>query len=211
MNGAALPPAKAYFDWVRLFDETLLADVLAGPGGIAPGADFAAHFDPDDPRDFTAQLLDVNLTTYLPDDLLIKTDRSSMAASLEARAPFLDHELLELVVRIPVNLKLHGSTTKYILKEAARGLLPDDIIDRQKHGFGVPVGRWFREDLRDYAREILLDPRAAGRGYFRPNAVRRLLDEHASGQRNHGQRIWLLLTVEWWHRLFIDPPVPSAP
>jgi asparagine synthase (glutamine-hydrolysing) len=210
VNGAALPPALAYFDWVRLFDDALLADVLAGQGDVDPGADFASHFDPHDPRDFTAQLLDVNLTTYLPDDLLIKTDRSSMAASLEARAPFLDHELLELVARIPVNLKLRGSTTKYLLKEAARGLLPDDIIDRQKHGFGVPVGRWFREDLRDYAREILLDSRA-DRGYFRPDAVRTLLDEHASGQRNHGQRIWLLLTLEWWHRLFIDPPILSAP
>lgn len=211
VSGAALPPAEAYFDWVRLFDDALLADVIAQPDKLAPGAHFAAHFDPLDQRDITAQLLDVNLTTYLPDDLLIKTDRSSMAASLEARAPFLDHELLDLAARIPVNLKLHGNTSKYILKEAARGLLPDDIIDRKKHGFGVPVGRWFREDLRGYVREILLDPQTTARGYFREDGVRRLLDEHARGQRNHGQRIWLLLTVEWWHRLFIDPPVPGAP
>lgn len=211
VNGAALPRAEAYFDWVRLFDDAQLADLLAAPDGPAPGAHFAARFDPADRRDFTAQLLDVNLTTYLPDDLLIKADRASMAASLEARAPFLDHELVEFAAGIPVNLKLRGRTTKHILKEAARGLLPDDIIERPKHGFGVPVGRWFRIDLRDYAREVLLDPATLARGYFRPGAVRDLLDAHVQGRRNHGQLIWLLLTFEWWHRLFIDPPEPQAP
>jgi asparagine synthase (glutamine-hydrolysing) len=134
-----------------------------------------------------------------------------MAASLEARAPFLDHRLVEFAARIPSNLKLNGSTTKHILKEAATGLLPDEIIHRPKHGFGVPVGRWFREDLREYARDVLLDPAAQGRGYFRESGLRTLLDEHASGSRNHGQRIWTLLTFEWWFRLFIDPPTPTAP
>jgi len=153
----------------------------------------------------------VNLTTYLPDDLLIKTDRASMAASLEARSPFMDHKLVELAARIPSNLKLEGSATKLILKQAAAGLLPDDIIRRPKHGFGVPVGRWFRDDLAGYAAAILLDPMTLARGYFREPALRSLLDEHTSGARNHGQRIWLLLTFEWWHRLFIDPPVPTAP
>jgi asparagine synthase (glutamine-hydrolysing) len=98
-----------------------------------------------------------------------------------------------------------------VLKQAADGLLPDDLIHRQKHGFGVPVGRWFREDLQEYAREILLDPATLARGYFHEDALRRLLDEHITGQRNHGQRIWLLLTFEWWHRLFIDPATPAAP
>jgi asparagine synthase (glutamine-hydrolysing) len=211
VTGAAMPPAEAYFSWIRLFEDDWIARLLNGAADIAPTAHFAALFDSADPRDFTAQLLDVNLTTYLPDDLLIKADRSSMAASLEARSPFLDHTLVELAARIPSNLKLRGKITKYILKEAATGLLPDDIIHRPKHGFGVPVGRWFREDLREYAREMLLDPAALARGYFRESAVRQLLDEHASGQRNHGQRIWTLLTFEWWHRLFIDPPTPTAP
>jgi asparagine synthase (glutamine-hydrolysing) len=211
VTGATMPPAEAYFSWVRLFDDSQIADLFNGSMNTAPTAHFAAQFDPDDPRDFTAQLLNVNLTTYLPDDLLIKADRASMAASLEARAPFLDHKLVELAARIPSNLKLRGRTTKYILKMAAAGILPDDIIHRPKHGFGVPVGRWFRDDLRDYAREILLDPAALARGYFREFAIRELLDEHTSGQRNHGQRIWTLLTFEWWHRLFIDPSTPTAP
>lgn len=210
VGGAALAPGAAYFSFVRLFDDAQIAALLGG----APDPDPTTHFlarVPGDARDLTARLLDANLITYLPDDLLIKADRASMAASLEARAPFLDHRLVELAAAIPSNLKLRGATTKAILKEAARGLLPDAIIDRPKHGFGVPVGRWFRGELAPYAREILLDPAAQGRGLFRPGAVEALLDEHMRGARNHGQRIWLLLTLEWWHRLFLDPAEPAAP
>ena len=211
VDGANLPPAAAYFSWVRLLEDEHLDTLLIEAQRFDPVAHFAAQFDGDDPRGETARLLDVNLTTYLPDDLLIKADRASMAASLEVRAPFLDHELLALAARIPANLKLNGRQTKAILKQAARGVLPDDIIDRKKHGFGVPVGRWFRDDLESYASEILLDPSALARGYFRPEVVRQILSEHASGARNHGQRIWTLLTFEWWHRLYIDPADPSAP
>jgi len=211
VTGATMPPAEAYFSWIRLFDDEQIASLWAENGSQRPTGHFVALFNPSDPRDFTAQLLDINLKTYLPDDLLIKTDRSSMAASLEARAPFLDHHLLELAARVPSNLKLRGKETKAILKQLASGMLPEDVICRPKHGFGVPVGRWFREGLRSYACEILLDRQTLSRGYFREAAVRQLLDEHTSGQRNHGQRIWTLLTFEWWHRLFIDPPAPSAP
>lgn len=210
VSGAALSPQAAYFSFVRLFDDAQIAALLGG----APDPDPTAHFlarVPHDDRDLTARLLDANLSTYLPDDLLIKADRASMAASLEARAPFLDHELVALAAAIPSNLKLRGATTKAVLKEAARGILPDDIIDRPKHGFGVPVGRWFREDLAPYARDVLLDPATQARGFFRPGAVETLLEEHVSGRRNHGQRIWLLLTLEWWHRLFLDPDALQAP
>ena len=211
VTGATMSPPAAYFSWVRLFDDDQIAALIDGSIDRTPTAHFAALFDPDDSRDVTAQLLDVNLTTYLPDDLLIKADRCSMAASLEARSPFLDHRLVEFAARIPSNLKLNGQTTKHSLKEAAAGLLPDDVIHRPKHGFGVPVGRWFREGLRDYARDILLDPVTLRRGYFHETALETLLDEHTSGSRNHGQRIWTLLTFEWWHRLFIDPSTPTAP
>lgn len=211
VQGAEQEPRAAYFDWMRVFDDAQIAALLIDPPAASPTAHFAAHFRPDDPRDFTAQLLDVNLRTYLPDDLLVKADRSSMAASLEARSPFLDQDLLALAARVPSNLKLRGGVTKYILKQLAAGLLPPEIINRPKHGFGVPVGRWFREDLRQYARDILLDPQTLSRGYFRDSAVRALLDEHSSGRRNHGARLWTLLTFEWWHRLFIDPPEPRAP
>jgi asparagine synthase (glutamine-hydrolysing) len=211
VQGAEQEPRAAYFDWVRVFDDGQIAALLVDPPAASPTAHFAAHFRPGDPRDFTAQLLDVNLRTYLPDDLLVKADRASMAASLEARSPFLDQELLALAARVPANLKLRGGVTKAILRQLAAGLLPPEIINRPKHGFGVPVGRWFRQDLRQYARDILLDPQTLARGYFRESAVRALLDEHTSGRRNHGARLWTLLTFEWWHRLFIDPPEPRAP
>ncbi|MBI5958783.1 MAG: asparagine synthase (glutamine-hydrolyzing) [Chloroflexi bacterium] len=214
VSGGTLPPAEAYFSWVRLFDDEQIEMLCVDEMEDSPSAHFQSVFDlhaVDQRRDLTAQLLDVNLTTYLPDDLLIKMDRSSMAASLEARAPFLDHKLLELAACIPSNLKLNGKTTKHILKQAATGVLPDEIIHRPKHGFGVPVGRWFRDNLETYTRDLLLDPQALGRGYFHEGVVRQLLDEHSSGKRNHGQRIWTLLTFEWWHRLFIDPSTPAAP
>jgi asparagine synthase (glutamine-hydrolysing) len=134
----------------------------------------------------------------------VKTDRMTMANSLEARSPFLDQELLEFAARIPSHLKLRGRTTKYILKKAVVGLVPGEIIRRKKHGFGVPVGRWFRTDLKDYAREMLLSPLALRRGYFKEEALRRLIDEHQSGKRDHGHRLWALLTLEMWHRVFID-------
>lgn len=202
-RGASQPLALAYFDWVRLFDADAV-HALTGQADHA-GAAFMAGVN-----DGVPGLLDANLQTYLPDDLLIKADRASMAASLEARAPFLDHELLELAASLPLNLKLKGRITKHVLKEAARGLLPDDIIDRPKHGFGVPLGAWLRADDA-LVRETLLSRQARERGLLDMTAVTALIDEHVSGGRDHGHRLWTLLTLEWWHRLFIDPPVLEKP
>ena len=161
-----------------------------------------------------AQLAQANMWSYLPDDLLIKADRCSMMASLEARAPFLDHELAEYAATIPFNLKLRGSTTKHILKEAARGLLPDAIIDRQKHGFGIPLGAWLRRDMTP-VRDLLLSRTARERGLLEMTVVERLIDEHEAGRRDHNRQLWALLTLEEWHRQFVDgnslphPPTPS--
>ncbi len=197
--GAAQPIGAAYQDWISVFSRDLCAELT----------DQRAAIRPLELRDL-ADIVAYNIQTYLPGDLLVKTDRSSMAASLEARAPFLDHRLVELAARIPMNLKLKGSTTKYILKQAARGLLPDDIIDRPKHGFGVPMGTWLRKDIRP-ARDILLSPEARARNLLNMTVVKRLINEHAAGTRDHGGRLWSLLTLEWWHRLFIDPATIAPP
>src|SRR5574341_1332300 len=117
-------------------------------------------------------------------DLLVKADRMSMAASLEARSPFLDHHVVQFVSEIPLDYKLRLGSSKWILKKAMRGLLPDAIIDRKKHGFGGPVGAWFRGELADYARNVLLGERAARRGIFDLDAVRRMLDTHLSGRQD---------------------------
>jgi asparagine synthase (glutamine-hydrolysing) len=208
-RGAALPPALAYFDWIRLFSPEQLAALIPQRPGDVAGAHFAALATTPDGVTLPG-LLEANLRTYLPDDLLVKTDRSSMAVSLETRAPFLDHWLVELASAIPANLKLNGSVTKYILKQAARGLLPNSIIDRPKHGFGVPLGAWLRRDMRP-VREVLLDKRTRERGLLNTVAVEKLIKDHADRYRDHGQRLWGLLTLEWWHRLFIDPPSPAKP
>jgi asparagine synthase (glutamine-hydrolysing) len=207
IRGAALPPSLAYFDFIRLFDPALTTDLNPAFDDDA-GAHFVAVCGGE--QSDLPGLLDVNMRTYLPDDLLIKTDRSSMAASLETRAPMLDHWLVEMTATIPLNLKLKGSTTKYLLKELANDLLPADIVHRPKHGFGVPLGAWLRKDAAQ-VRETLLSPEAQARGLFRVSAVERLIDDHVSGRRDHGQRLWTLLTLEWWHRLFIDPATIQHP
>ena len=201
-RAAGMPLTDAYFDLTRIFNARQLARILPAASIHLPRLDM-----PKSPR--LTDLLTVNMTTYLPDDLLIKADRCSMAASLEARAPFLDHQLAEYAAGIPFNLKLRGATTKHILKEAARGLLPDEIIDRPKHGFGIPLGAWLRRDM-GAARELLLSQRARQRGLLDMRAVERLIARHEAGQRDNNRQLWALLTLEEWHRQFVDG-APSAP
>jgi asparagine synthase (glutamine-hydrolysing) len=154
--------------------------------------------------DEIAKVLCLDLHSYLPEDLLVKVDIATMAVSLEARSPFLDHRVVEFAASLPSRWKLRGRTSKYILKDVFGDLLPGDILRRGKMGFGVPIGRWFREELRGYLREVLLDPASLSRGYFDAARVRELVDEHQEGIRNHAPRLWALLMLELWHREFID-------
>ena len=199
-RAASLRFEDAYFDMVRVFDSALLAQIC--PGALAQPPSLAPYMDGSQPHP-VARLVEANMRSYLPDDLLIKADRCSMGASLEARAPFLDHELAEYAGSIPFNLKLSGARTKHILKEAARGLLPDEIIDRKKHGFGLPLGAWLRRDMEP-ARDLLLSRRARERGLLEMPVVERLIREHEAGQRDHNRQLWALLTLEEWHRQFVD-------
>ncbi|MBO0858278.1 MAG: asparagine synthase C-terminal domain-containing protein, partial [Chloracidobacterium sp.] len=130
--------------------------------------------------------------------------RMSMANSLETRAPLLDHRLIEFAQTIPASLKLRGLETKYILKRAAEGLVPDEIINRPKHGFDVPIRRWFNHELREMLDDTLNDRRARERGDINHHAVLAILDEHRRGVRDHSRRLWSLLTLELWRRAFID-------
>jgi asparagine synthase (glutamine-hydrolysing) len=129
------------------------------------------------------------------------------------RSPFLDHEVVEFAASLPLHLKLRGFTQKYLLRRAMRGLLPEAILRRPKMGFGVPIDHWFRHELREMAYDLLLDARAQQRGYFRPEVVRRYLDEHVEGRAQHHPRLWSLLMLEQWHRIFIDtrPGSSTAP
>lgn len=164
----------------------------------------------DAPADnFLDRTLYADVMMYLPDDLLVKVDVASMANSLEARSPFLDHEFMEFAARIPAELKLKGRTTKYILKEALKGILPDEILLREKMGFGVPIDRWFRNELKGLAYDTLLSDKAIQRGYFKKEAVKKILDEHTSNKWNWHNHIWNLLMLELWHRMFIDKSAMS--
>lgn len=141
---------------------------------------------------------------FLPYDLLVKIDVSTMSHSLEARAPFLDHKLVEFVASLPAKWKLNGTKFKYILKEAFKEMLPSKIINRKKTGFIVPVNYWFRNELKDYVRDILLSATARKRGYFNPAGIERLLNDHINEKCNYGHQIWTLLVLELWHSIFID-------
>jgi asparagine synthase (glutamine-hydrolysing) len=149
------------------------------------------------------RLLYTDLKTYLV-ELLMKQDQMSMSASIESRVPFLDHVLVEFASRLPHRLKLSGFTTKRILREAIRGIVPDEILTRRKMGFPVPFAGWVRGRWNAVAREVLLDPRSRQRGIVNPDRVERLLDAHRDARTNGGDAIWALLNLELWYRTFID-------
>ena len=148
-----------------------------------------------------SRILAANFHSYLHDDLLVKADRMSMAASLEARAPFLDRELVEYVAALPDEFKIRGRETKSILREAFADLLPEVVKRGPKKGFGVPLDTWFRDQLRELAHDTLLAPAARLRSFVDQTYVRRLLDEQSARQANHGHRLWTLLTFERWLQL----------
>ena len=149
-------------------------------------------------------LTDTN--TYLPDDLLVKVDITSMANSLEVRAPFLDTPLMEWAATLPPNLKLKGKVSKYILRKALaeNNLVPRENMERPKMGFGVPIRHWFHDAMKALLYDTVLSDRAFARGYFKPDAVRNLVNEHWEGRQDHAYRLWALLMLELWHREFID-------
>jgi asparagine synthase (glutamine-hydrolysing) len=147
----------------------------------------------------------LDATTYLPGDLLLKVDRMSMAHALEVRSPLLDRRVHEFAAALPPRDKLRRGRTKWILKElAARRGLPKDLVHRRKHGFGIPIGDWFRGELRPWLTEVLLDPRTRERGYFRQDQVAELLQNHIEGRADHGYRLYNLAALELWHRAHVD-------
>ena len=149
-------------------------------------------------------LLYIDSKTYLPGDILTKVDRMSMAVSLEARVPLLDHKLIEFVTRIPASMKLAGLETKHLFKRAIADLVPAEVMNRPKQGFGVPIQHWINQQLRERIRDTLKDPRTIQRGYVSRGYVDLLLGEHECGRRDHSMALWALLMLELWHRCYVD-------
>jgi len=205
----ALDPQRRYAEWVSIFNLPRRAALYTDA--------FLARLTESDPLDFllaayrrfpkrdmvTASSL-VDLVTYLPCDLMTKVDVATMAHGLECRQPMLDHRVVELAAALPLSLKMRMWRGKRILRAAFGDLLPATIFRRRKMGFGVPLDHWFRHELKEFAHQVLLDPRSLGRGYFRESVVRQLLEEHVTGVFDHSARLWSLLVLELWHQRWID-------
>jgi asparagine synthase (glutamine-hydrolysing) len=151
-----------------------------------------------------SRMMRFDFETYLPEDVLTKVDRMSMAHSIESRVPILDNQVIDFAATLPARFKIKNGRRKHVLKEALRPLLPPGILDRRKQGFGIPLGTWFRGGLTGLFSEVLESPRARQRGYFEPAFVSRLLKEHLAGRRDHTLRLWQLTVFELWHRQYLD-------
>ena len=157
-----------------------------------------------------SRMMRVDFETYLPEDVLTKVDRMSMAHSIESRVPLLDNEVIAFAATLPAGVKIMNGRRKHVLKEAAARLLPADILDRRKQGFGVPLGVWFRGGLTGVFADVLRSPTTRQRGYFSPAFVDRIVDEHLTGKRDHTLRLWQLLVFELWHRQYVDAAAVAA-
>ncbi len=184
-------------------EEVLSGDVRARLNGAAAQPDFARLFERGRDLDVLNRYLLADLATWLPEDLLMKVDKMSMSVSLEARVPYLDHRIVELAATMPSDLKWRGGG-KYILKRLAAGLIPRDIIERRKHGFRLPLDRWFRRELRPMAEDLLLGGRARGRGLLEPGPVAALWQRYLGGDDTRFMQVWTLLNLELWCRGFLD-------
>jgi len=200
---------QRYLDSIRFFgsDEKsslLSRDITAQLTGPDPEARLSRHFARHEHLPWPSQMMRFDAETYLPEDILTKVDRMSMAHSIESRVPLLDNAVIEFAARLPSAMKIRNGRRKHVLKEVAARLLPPEIIARPKQGFGVPIGVWFRGNPRELFADTLLSPRSLQRGYFQPAFVRRLIDEHVAGKRDHTLRLWQLVVFERWHQQYID-------
>jgi len=209
LHAASLSKVDRYMRWISTFDTPAKTLLYSDEFKHATTAGYAKSFI--EPWFVTANgsgIVDASLLTdimtYLPNDLLAKVDIASMAVSLEARSPFLDHHVIEFAASLPERYKLRGLTTKYLLKKVLRKLLPSENLNRRKMGFGVPIGHWFRGKMQPFLREIVLSEKALQRGLFKPEKVKQLIELHTRGERDYSHQLWTLLMLELWFKRFID-------
>jgi asparagine synthase (glutamine-hydrolysing) len=196
----------------------LTADVRAALAPENPETRLARHFQRYAHLPWPSQMMHFDADTYLPEDVLVKVDRMSMAHSIESRVPLLDNEVVAFASTLPASFKLKDGRGKHVLKEVAATWLPRDLVDRRKQGFGVPLSVWFRGNLRELFADTLLASSSLSRGYFQPAFVRRLVDDHLSERRDHSLRLWQLVVFERWHAQYLNrtssilplgaPPLP---
>jgi asparagine synthase (glutamine-hydrolysing) len=210
LSAAGLDRGDRYLRWTSAFTSeeksALYSDRFKNSiGGMTPVSVLNKWLDFE--QGATGHLDSVLLTdlmTYLPNDLLVKVDIASMANSLEARSPFLDHKVIEFAASLPEGIKMNGLSTKSLLKKVAANLVPSEAVYRRKMGFGVPVGRWLKNEMREFTKEVLLSDRSLNRGMFDADVVRRYVSEHLDNRKDHSFRLWTLLMLELWTSRFID-------
>ncbi len=209
LKSASLPKVERYFKWVSAIDrvskETLYTEDFKAQVNGSDSAQFLTQwFNKSNGTGIVDAAMFADQMTYLPNDLLVKVDIASMANSLEARSPLLDHKVIEFAASLPENIKLKGTENKSLLKKVASRLVPKEVIYRRKMGFGVPITHWLRGELKDYLRENLLSEKFVGRGIFKKEVVEKLVSEHIKGEKDHVWQLWTLLMLELWFQKFID-------
>ncbi|MBL7197990.1 MAG: asparagine synthase (glutamine-hydrolyzing) [Candidatus Omnitrophica bacterium] len=210
IHAVNLNPPERYLRWLGIFENRFKNETLYTE-------DFKKNINNANPLDYLARYFNnagrlniidrvsfVDVNTTLPNDYLVKVDIAGMANSLEGRSPFLDHKFMEFVVSLPAEYRMKGFIKKYILKKAIAGLVPKENIYRRKMGFGVPVGEWFRDELKGFLSDILLSEKAFSRGYFKAQAIKDMVNLHISKKKDYSLQLWSLLMLELWHRRFID-------
>jgi asparagine synthase (glutamine-hydrolysing) len=215
LRHVARDPHGRYLDSVSFYhpderEELLGPDVRQRLGGWNAEANFGAPFARFGKLPLAGQMMAFDFETYLPEDCLTKVDRMSMAHSIESRVPLLDHLVVEFAASLPPSMKIQGDRRKHLLKQLAYRLIPRELLDRPKQGFGVPIGHWFRGSLRDLFGDVLGSPTTRQRGYFNYALIDRVLEEHLTGRRDHALRLWQLVVFELWHRQYVDAAATVA-
>ena len=213
----AMEPEERYLNWITIFNrdrlnQLLSSDLQALLRVSQPAESIFDAYNMFRDRDFVTRTTAVDVETYLPFDLLTKVDIASMHVGLECRSPMLDHKVVELAARMPIEVKQSLQQGKLVLTETFRDLIPPDIQTRKKMGFGVPIDHWFRSELKPLLHDVLLSDRCLSRGLLNPESVRQLVAEHTSSKFDHAYRLWNLLCLELWQRTYLDNPPPlTAP
>jgi asparagine synthase (glutamine-hydrolysing) len=213
VRAAHLPPLERHHGWKEIFSPELRAELTGRSSAFDPVSILRERYRETEGADELARLQDVDLGIYLVDDLLVKTDRASMAHSLEARVPYLDTVVTNLALALPTRHKVRGLSKKVLLRKAAAPLLPREIVHGKKRGFSIPAAAWLRGELEPFARQTLSRETLHRQGFFRPDVVTRLLDDHVAGREDRSRQLWGLLAFTLWHERHVEraPQLPSRP
>jgi asparagine synthase (glutamine-hydrolysing) len=204
VRAAHLPPLERHHGWKEIFSPDARAELTGRSGAFDPLDLLRARFEETGEADLLARLQDVDLGIYLVDDLLVKTDRASMAHSLEARVPFLDSLVTNFALSLPSRHKVRGLKKKVLLRKAAEPLVPAELLRRRKRGFSIPAAAWLRGELEPFARETLSPAALRRQGFFRPEVVTRLLEDHVAGREDLSRQLWGLLAFTLWHEHHVE-------